>query len=336
MTQLAGWQSSYYMILTTDITQSAGFTDGVDIGTYGKTIPRVFLNNQPSFEQNREVLATPKSTGLSYISKTDSNTDRLIGKQAPTTSYEMDLDAAAIFVPLMTLFQDAGALVSSVTTKQFNCYTTAGVTYYATLKRILETNKSQIIKGAIAKSINIKGNEGEAVTVTVDWVGASMDYSGTTAATTTISKLSNNTILFENLVFDLGNDAVNFLDVIGFDLTISNNATPRYYNNSSADNFILGKMSIEGTLKFPWGDSKLGGNTLFTYLNNQTDFVLSIYNSFSATAVGNFKILLNIECDNVTTNADDEISNEINFVGIYDGFHPPVRVYTYDSITRTI
>lgn len=337
MADKTGWEQSYYMLLTTGITESPSFAANTNIGTYGKTIPRVLLTNQPVFEQNREIIASPKAIGRSFLSKSGTtNIERLKGKQAPSTTFEMDFDAGCAFIPFMTLFQDVGALVDASTTKVFDCYTSSSVSYFANLLRVVENDKSQLIKGAIAKSITISGNEGEQLKMSVDWIGSDMEYDASTAATTTVSTVSNDIVLFSNLTFDWGNDGGDSLDVIGFDLTITNNAIPKYYMSDTVSKYLLGQIAVTGTLKFPWGESTVGNNMFFDYLNNQTDFLFSIYNSYSVDAVGEFKLLINAEVDNVVSNSDDEIVNEISFTGIYDGTNYPIKIYTYDNILRNI
>jgi len=334
MAHLAGWQIGYYMVLTTGITTSPDFTAGDKIGTYGKSVPKVLLNSEATFEQNREIISSKKMTGNSYLTKTSlDNIDRLLGKQAPSTTFEMDFDAAAAFIPFVTLTQDAtGVFVSAGTSKIFNPYTSAGVSYFAALKKVLESNKSQLIKGAIANSITINGNEGEVLTMSVDWVGADMDGNATSAATDTINKASNTAIKFSDITVEIDDTSV---DISSFSVTFANNIVSRYYLSDTVSNYLLGEFTIEGSMKFPWGETNVGDKTFFDYLNNQTDFKIEIYNSATPNSVGEFVLGMNVELDSVSTSGDEEIVNEINFKGVYDGSTPIFLLQTYDGIDRT-
>uniref|UniRef100_A0A6H1ZK83 Tail protein n=1 Tax=viral metagenome TaxID=1070528 RepID=A0A6H1ZK83_9ZZZZ len=337
MADRSNWEQSYYMMLTTGITDSPAFDANTNIGTYGKNIPRVLLSNQPTFEQNREIISSPKAIGRSFVSKEGTiSIERLKGKQAPSTTFEMDLDAGGVFIPLMTMFQDSGAFGNDSVEKLFDCYTGSTVGYFANLLRILETGKSQLIKGAIANSITISGNEGEQIKVSVEWMGSDMDYDASTGATATVSTVLNSAVLFSDLSFDWGDTGASsdLLDISGFDITITNNAISKYYMSDTVSKYLLGQLSISGTLKFPWGETIVGNNLFFTYLNAQTDFLFSIYNDKNVNSAGDFKILINAEVDNVVTGSDDETINEVSFTSIYDGTNYPITISIYDGVSR--
>lgn len=350
MSDLARWQPTYYMAANKSITTETDFSStGSTYGTYGTGKPIVYLTNNPPFEPNREIISTRKSTGNAFLTKAGSTAiERSVGIEAPSTTFEMDFDVAAAFIPFLTLFQDADAAAVANTNKEFNPYTSSSVTYFANLLRILESGSSQRIKGAIAKSITISGNEGEALTMSVEWLGADMDGD---ASNSVVVWSTGHSLSFARFR-DMGCSYVtsgsstgstgSTVDIIGFDLTITNNAIARHYNNATVQKYILGDLEVTGTLRFPWGAATVGSTTFFDHLNNGENFILRFYRngqtlSESATGdtAGDFLIRVNAEADDVKTNSDDELNNEVSFTGIYDGRNDIIKVIFWDNIDRS-
>jgi len=339
MTDLTRWKPSYHMVATSAITHSPDFASGN--GSFGANTSIIYTKNDPVFNPNREIISNRKNTGNAYLTKGGSTAiERLPGTEAPTTSFEIDFETSSAYIPLVTLFQDAtGTLVNSGETKVFNCYSSPTVSYYAALKRVLENDKSQLIKGAIAQSITISGNEGEPVTMTIDWLGADMDGDASTGVSSWTTSHASNFVMFKDMVCAY-NSSSTTIDIVGFDITISNNAVARHYNNPSIQKYLLGDLTVEGTLRFPWGESNVGSDTFFTLLNAGTDFSLWLWKGANIidnvdTTAGYFAIKINAEVDDVTTNADDELANEVSFSGIYDGTNYPIQISMNDGIDRS-
>jgi len=327
------------MIATSAITHSPSFVTGK--GSFGTSTSIVYTKNDPVFNPGVEIISNRKATGNAYLTKAASiPIERLPGVEAPTTSFELDFEAASAYIPLVTLFQDIeDAVGASTETKVFNCYTGSTVSYYAALKRVLEDDKCQLIKGAIAQSVTISGNEGEPVTMTVDWLGADMDGDATAGKSVWASTHASTFVMFKDMICAY-NDSGDTIDIVGFDLTISNNAVARHYNNATIQKYLLGDFTVEGTLKVPWGAATVGSTAFFTLLNAGTTFKLWLYKgndiiSNVDTTAGYFTIIVNAEVDDVTTNADDELVNEISFTGIYDETSFPIAISLNDNVTRT-
>ena len=345
MGDLARWQPSYHMAASSGITYSRDFTLATVPGPYGVGTTIVYLKNEPPFNPGREIITNRKSTGRAYLTKGGTTSiERITGVEAPTTSFEFDFEAKAAFIPLLTLFQDVTTtLVASGITKVFNCYTSSAVSKYAVLLRTLETIKSQLIKGAIANSVTISGTEGEAVTMSVEWLGADMDGDASSGVTAWAPGDAESFLMFKDITCGYSDGTTNptgtTVDIVGFDITMTNNAVARHYNNATIQKYILGDFMVEGTLRFPWGATTVGSDTFFTHLNAGTDFQIAFYkNSYletsASTTAGEFSILLNVEADDVVTTSDDEITNEVSFTGVYDGTSYPVSIHLNDDCDR--
>jgi len=131
------------------------------------------------------------------------------------------------------------------------------------------------------------------------------------------------------------------LDIVGFDITISNNAVARHYNHATIQKYLLGDFTVEGTLRFPWGEDTVGSTTFFDLLNNGTAFKLYLWKGqniidHADTTAGYFTIIVNAEVDDVTTNADDELANEVSFTGIATSTTVlPIAISLNDNVDRT-
>ena len=346
MSDRARWQPSYHMVCSTAITHAPSFIAAAVEGPYGTGTTIVYLKNEPPFNPGREIITNRKSTGNAFLIKGGTTAiERTTGVEAPTTSFEFDFETKAAFIPFVTLFQDVtGTLVGTGTTKVFNCYTSSTVSEYAALLRVVDVSKSQLIKGAIANSITISGAEGEPVTMTVEWLGADMDGDASSATTAWSAVDAQSFVMFKDITCGYSAGTTNptgtTVDIVGFDITITNNAVARHYNNATIKKYLLGDLMVEGTLRFPWGATTVGSDTFFTHLNAGTDFQIALYKTSyletsASTTNGEFSILLNVEADDVVTTSDDEMTNEISFTGIYDGTSYPISLKMNDNIDRT-
>lgn len=350
MADLARWQPSYYMVAVSGSTTSVptaapNFATGK--GTYGASKSIVYVSNEPTFDINQEIISSRKATGRAYLIKGNSAIERFVGVEAPTTTFEADFDAAAAFIPFYTLFQDGtGTITGSTYNKVFNVYSSSSVQRFAHLLRELEGEEDQCIKSAIAQSITVSGEEKGEVKLSVDWLGSDFVTSGYTVPTWGTGHCQTMTMFRDvKCKFNSTGATDGLIDIVGFDVTIKNNAVPKYYNNATVQKYVLGDLEVTGTLRFPWGETNVTPAVLFDDLTGGTDFKLTIYkgadlSETSATAAGDWTIILNVEVDDVKTNPDDELTNEVTFTGIYaEGIEgsmvDPVTVYLYDGVDRS-
>ena len=340
---LAGWQDQYYMIATTAITDSPDFAIATR-GAYGSGGGQVFLRNHPTFSLGQEAVASRKATGKSYLMKDASvRIERSLGVQNPTTTYEMDWDNESAFIPLHSLFQtDVAAATGATTVKTFAPYSGATVTNLASLLRFTESSKCHQIDGAIARSITISGEEGDSVQISTEWVGADMTTAVTVTPAGWTTGESLDFLLFKDMYCATGATSVsgNEVDIVGFDITITNNAVSKHYNNYTMQRHILGDFEVTGSIRIPWSSTNWGTNTLLTKLKDGNDFLLYLYWGTCANAVpaanGDMSITLNIENDSVElSGGEEEAINEISFTGIYDGTSYPISIQMLDALDRT-
>ena len=336
---IAGWQDAYYMIATTSITESPDFSGVSEPGAYGAGKPQCFLRNHPSFDINKGIIAARKATGRAYIMKGNTTRiERTPGTVAPTTSYEMDLDYDSCFIPLFTFFQDTDADVTSGAVMTFAPYASSTVSVYAALLRTTETGYSHKIVGAIPNSITIKGEESDSVQMTVEWTGADMSTAVSSTVATWTSGATQSFKLFQDLTFqyETTGDAMVTADLVGFEVTMTNNVVAKHYDHASMQRHILGDLDVSGTFRVPWSSSNGGKNEFLTRLLDGNDLRVHIFwGSIAGTTVGDFAIKLNIEVDTATlSGGEDEAINEVAFTGIYDSVYNPIEIVTKSNVSR--
>lgn len=339
---IAGWQDAYYMMYASSITHAPAFNSGVLGGAYGAGRPLVYLSSHPTFDINKGVIFNRKATGRSYILRGGSNKiERIPGTVAPSTSFEMDFDVDSPFIPLLTLFQPATSTATNVNsgvTQTFSPYTTSTVNEYASLLRVTEASQSHNIIGAIAKSISVSGEEGDSVKYTVEWTGADMLTGASATVPAWTTGASSSFLLFQDATFTFGTTSGDqtAADLMGFEITITNNAVSKHYDNPSMQRHILGNFEVSGTIRVPWSSTNGGKNVFLSKLISGDDFLFYIYwGSSAATSVGHASIIVNAEVDSVTTSGgEDEAVNEIAFTGLYDGTNYPVQVLLNSHVSR--
>ena len=342
MSRIAGFQPKYYMEMTTDsvidVAASHTFGSGTK-GTYSPTVFDTYLTNKPNFGPGQEVVSFDKATGFPFPIKGSNNIERVLGEKNPETSYEMHFNSANAFIPFVSLLNVPAATfqVGTGTTKTFTTYTsgsTVDPNRYVNLFRQINSSESvnQLITGA-AKSITISGSEGEPVTMSIDWVGA--DYYGKAAAGSVPAWSSTSTqpiIMTRDLEIEYAGNTAN---ISAFEITVTNNVIPKHYASTEVDAYIYGELEVTGSFTLSWGDTNFGGTDALDAFTGQTDALLKIYNDSTPDAANEFCITANVEFDDVKTNAEDEVENEISFTGVYDGTNLPFQIELYDGVDRT-
>jgi len=344
---IAGWQDAYYMMYASSITNSPDFSSATASGgTYGQGKPFVYLSNHPTFDINKGIIFTRKATGRSYIMKGGGTyIERTPGTVAPATTYEMDADVDAIFIPLITLFQPATSAATNVDTgsvQTWTPYSSSTVQHYASLLRVTENNQSHQIVGAVAKSMAISGEEGDSIKVSVEWTGANLSTGVSSTVPSWSTTATASFLLFQDATFKFGTtsldtSAATATDLSGFDLTVTNNVVSKHYDDVAMQRHILENFEVTGTIKVPWSSTVGGQNTFLSKLIAGDDFLMYIYwGSSGASSAGDLALYINAEVDSVnTTGGEDEAINEIAFTGIYDGTNYPIQILVNSNVSRT-
>lgn len=193
------------------------------------------------------------------------------------TTLEFDASASTLAPFLWTIFQK-GSIESDDApyVKGFSLYQDAGCQAWLTIVKKLYGRDSTYgavshrIYGAIATSLNISGSEGEVMKASASIQGAGLSTDANNvpnrdASSDTFVSDGVNPFHFSDanfLIYDSSDHKWMRLDVTSFDLTVSTDPAFRYYTNSSIQKFILKRLTVEGSITFPWGGAHLDtGNT---------------------------------------------------------------------------
>ena len=362
MSVIAGWSPDYYMEYSSGTTPTSlvrfttGGTSGLNyvnycFGGYGRNKPEVYLTNTPTFGPGREVNTNDKVTGYPFPLKGGNTTiERDLGDQLVETSYEMQFEPASALIPFVTLLQDttwentATASTKAIKLTAYSSGATVSCSRYANLLRKIENGGHQLITGAVAKSITVAGSEGEPITISVDWIGASYDGAYTESADFPIWTTSHcfKGSMFSDVTVEI--DGNSDVQISGFELTVNNNLVPKRYNNEEVQAFVLGSLEVTGSLTFPWGESNIGDVSALDWFTGLSGVTLDIYkdtnyyvtDSTGTTSTDNidFSFSSLIQLDDLKVNAEDEVENEINFTGVYAGDRPVFFAAFYDNLSR--
>lgn len=350
-TTLAGWSPSYFMTLSSGITDNGGFTTASALGPSGESgYPAVYLTNRPEFNPNQEILSSDKATSFPFPVQGDEDVERTLGTQSPEATYEFDMDVRSLFIPMVTLLQPSSGNVdgTSADVKTISAYTSgvnqSNVDYYAYLFRRLDDSNNQEIRGCIANSVNISGSEGEILTTSVDFTGSQYATTGDTPGNGGTWEKSNSfkMISFDDIYVKMGSgiSSTQLVDVTDLDLTIGNNVVAKYYNNQTIQRYILGNLEISLSLSMPWSSDAVTASNLADWLGvdgDDTPIHVQIGTSSGMTepaARGEFLIDMYGAIDDTTSADGDEITNSVDITGLmYSG--NPFVFKTYDEVDRS-
>lgn len=313
---------------------------GVDSNKYG-----IQLNNHPTFDPGQNIIDQEKAIGTSYR-RAGAGYEFQQGTRLPTTTFEFDVTEKNIVPFLWTLFQkglDEGA--ASVYLKTFGCYLEAedSCEAYMTLLRKMsdEDTNSHVIGGAICRSMTLSATSGEPLRASCEMIGYNMVTDFDFNAQSSIIEYDNSApLLWQNATVELDDSAIN---IDGFSITITNNAVPKFYDSQHPVKYVLGRITVDGTITIPWGDTNKGSNTEFDHFVAGTDAYLEIYwGNETPSADNDFKIFTNMRYTGATNTGDDEIGTELPFVGAYDGTYPDstypgsIIIYSGESVNRSV
>lgn len=312
-----------------------GVASGVtNISTAANTTFGIPLTNHPSFSPGNQTINTRKAVGTSYRQTGTGCLEFTQGVAVPETSFEFDLSSKNLSVFLWSLFQTGSFQGGSSTyTKYFIPYQTADTEVWLTLVRKLAANgtaASHRIVGAIVKSITLSGEEGQNIKATVEFQGYSFESNrDTTSDVFTFQTAS--CLQMQNAVIKLDGYTIN---VPSFNITISNNALTKFYDNATAVRHDVGEFTVTGNIKIPWATSDQGANVQIDAFCNGTASRLVIYwgDSEIANADGEFSLITHIRRTNVTIEGDDEVISSVDFEGASEESSSSVTTASASSI----
>ena len=229
------------------------------------------LTDHPNFKSPSATVDTEEARGLSVRHDLEFN----VAASGDPIEFSIPMLGNAYNVAAMTqlLFQD-GAEQSAPTAQTGmlmttgQAYTSADVDNYGYFTRSIQPAASTdevdlIVKGGICSSLTMSGESGGLLTIEPTIQAANWSQGDLGALTTTLAtgfaditplKYQDSSVSIE---YAAGTWATIFVPSIS--ITVNTNPMFNFYNDDAAASIHLGRMSIEGSMSFPWdpGDSNV-------------------------------------------------------------------------------
>lgn len=272
------------------------------------------LLNHPSFSPGTQTINQRKAVGTSYR-RTGNCLEYTQGSAIPTTQFEMDVSAKNISLFLWSLFQTSSFQGAGTTyPKYFVPYEDSTTEMWLSLIRKLAEDadaNSHAIAGAIVKSITLSAEEGQHLKATVEFQGYSFSSAYDTAGDTFTFHAAA-CVLWQNATVTLDAHTVN---IPGFEMTISNNALTKFYDNSTAVRHDVGEFTVTGSIKIPYSTTDEGGNVQLNEFAAGTPSRLVIYwgNGELADADGELTLIAHIRRTDAVIEGEDELYTTVPF-----------------------
>ena len=309
---------------------------GVTTGVYG--LP---LTNHPNMDFGQSQIVQRKALGQSYQ---DAQVGRefLLSTRFPVTTWEFDVTYKNIAPFLWALFQNGAVDGGSATyVKVFSPYSAGNVTeVHLALCRVMSTqvgsNNSHLFGGCIVDSITFTGEEGQPLKASVSLIGyngvSDFDFGG---SANICSYDTTAPLMFQDASFSVAGTAVN---IPSFNITITNNARPAFYDSKHPVKYIYGDINATGSFQLPWGQATVGGNVeLNKYIAGTSSEFKAMWGSGSdpvATAA-DFMITAESRYMGMPVGGDDETILDCSITGAYST-NKAVEVSVVDSLDRGI
>ena len=233
--------------------------------------PNVNFIDSPKFHGNPERKITE-----------DGLTELQVGTYAAGCSVEFDADCRILVPFLFSLLQEVREGNDSPNyTKEFTNYqrTTSldfnsktanplQAPYILTVAKDLGLGGAtdQVIKDAVVRSMTFNGSSGETVKVTAEIIGSTFTITTVDTANYALPTESAVPLLFQDcavthspfltdigLVYGLV--TLEPLDLLSFNMTLTNNAELRYYNSQAASQITFGRFDVSGSITVPLSSS---------------------------------------------------------------------------------
>jgi hypothetical protein len=184
-----------------------------------------------------------------------------------------------------------------------------------------DTNSHRMI-GAICDNFSISVSADDYIYFNANMPCRDVEYSYN-ASGDNFTLSTDSPFLWRNCVTKLGNsyNPLETFDLKSFDLSVSNNAKARLFNNSKIQKFNLGRVTGNGKFITPWENT----STNFQNVTSLSDLFagnvcrLSLYwgNQYASTAfTSSINVLLRYNNENIAN--DSELSNDMSFTLVED------------------
>ena len=349
---------------------------GADVGIQGTAVANgkfsLPLTDHPNFKSPSASVDTEEARGLSVRHDDEFN----VAVSGDPIEFSLPMLGNAYNVGAMTalLFQsgaeeDSPAGQVDMHRMTGSAYTSADCDNYGYFTRSIQSASDSdevdlMIKGGICSSLTIAGEQGGLLTIeptiqAANW--SQVDLSGlTTTLATSFADISP--LKYQDATVGIEYSSGNWAEIFvpSISITINTNPMFNFYNDDAAASIHLGRMSIEGTISFPWdpGDDNVDKNWVIgKFLDGEpfriawfwgqsgasvdidSDYALGdalmdrYKNDGSGTNPKNFvSVVVNAKVTDYEVAGDNELMIEATFQGVKDSTKEAIKLYTlYDD-----
>jgi len=326
------------------IGKESTFGTGVDPGdnfpASGNDAKELLLTNRPSFTEGINVIDTRQARGVPYRHSGEFQQ----GTKAFGTTIELRAHADNMALLVMSLFQN---VTEGGTAHHKQCvpYTSSTSMDFSNNEGFffslcdytgVASNSFRLVS-CIARSITFSGDAGGNLMASVEVIAKDLETNYNSFGSAGAS--STSPLLVQDMM-DSGGHSIAASDGTGesdveiesFSVTFSNNAVPRYGENQTPYNYILGDFTVEGRITIPWE----GSNTeIDNYLNGtirrlRLGWGTAPFTQASAVA-GDFGIQVRMRYTGATLAGDEDQQLELSFIGVADSNGSAGEVHVTDG-----
>ena len=320
------WEELYGLQLqTTSISTAEDFKvlDSIGIGAdsiFGLPITNPGVN----FDPGQQIIDQKKATGVSYR-RTGTGYEFQQAHRIPVTTYEWDANVYNLAGPLWLLFQ-GGASEGDLSpfTKTYVPYVTPACEVWSSLLRKMSASSadSHAMHGVIVRSITLSAEVGGPLKASAEFIGYDWTREFNFASAPSVLNFDAHApVLWK----DAGNVAGLYVATTethlrGFEITITNNAVPIYYDDVKPTKFALGDFDVTGKITVPWDATTVGGNSQLANFVSGENVLLHIWwGTFASSTEADISIKTNMHYTGAEVGGDEETGTTLPFVHAYDG-----------------
>jgi hypothetical protein len=246
---------------------------------------KLLLTNKPDLVATTAISEQENATG--YADNTEEDVQALVAQPAtfaPEASSNTYL--ASLFLSLLAQNGYTESAAGAIRTGVMVPHTTPNITRYLAIVGVVQklaTNAAPtvpvkddnaLIRGGLPTSVKLSAAEGEMLKITADMQGAKWAkgfalpaaYVSTTGVPVKVPFLKwQNALVILQDAYTTANDPTSGIKVLtgatsgtqrismqGFDLTLTNGLSHKFYNSNTIMAFVLGKFKAEGNMVIPW------------------------------------------------------------------------------------
>ena len=275
------------------------------------------VTNQVDLNPNVNFIDSPKFHGNPERKTVeDGMTELQVGTKSAGTTIEFDLDRRTIVPFLLSCLQEVYELAATPYTKEFINYDRSTDLDFAAKSAessLLTPYLLSIVKdmglgatnqrlvSSVVRSMTFNGASGEPIKVSAEIIGAILELDHSTASDTfELPTIDSTPLLFQDCTATINMFAAGAwggaatIDIINFNLTMTNNAELRFYNSQTASQIVFGRFEATGSITLPFGAETyitafLANNQfelILTWGTGADEFVITTCGQFTSETVG--------------------------------------------------